>query len=167
MSIRGSKPHSPPKQERLKRANPNRREMQRRGLSQVRAHLSARGMARGGAALRSQGALLRRGGGGDRPPLPPFMRLPRPKERLPQDYDLVYNDGVAPELLLDFDAPNYSRLQATAMWATALSGIFVVYQFIAFLNPESQRPDADQELPFDNLKKELGYTKEDVIGRKT
>jgi hypothetical protein len=50
-----------------------------------------------------------------------------------ENSDAVWDDGVAPELALDFDAPHISSREALATWAGALFGFFVVYQTIRFV----------------------------------
>ena len=47
-----------------------------------------------------------------------------------ENSDAVWDDGVAPELALDFDAPHISSNEGFATWAGALFGFFVLYQTI-------------------------------------
>lgn len=44
--------------------------------------------------------------------------------------DAVWDDGVAPELALDFDQPNWSSWEALYAWAGGLSMFVVVFQII-------------------------------------
>ena len=44
------------------------------------------------------------GGGGGGPPHPPFQRTKAPEYRLVEEHELVWDDGVAAETCLDFDA---------------------------------------------------------------
>jgi len=46
--------------------------------------------------------------------------------QLTENYDAVWDDGVAPELALDFDAPNISSREA--LWTT-VGAFFSVYVF--------------------------------------
>ena len=51
------------------------------------------------------------------PPAPPtFARLPVPTAPLHEENELLWSDGVAPEMALDYDAPEISRMQGLAMW---------------------------------------------------
>lgn len=45
--------------------------------------------------------------------------------------DCLFDDGVAPELALDFDSQHISSVEALACWAGALGGLGL---FWAFLN---------------------------------
>ena len=57
------------------------------------------------AAARPSAAPARRmGGGGGGPPHPPFQRTKAPEYRLVEEHELVWDDGVAAETCLDFDA---------------------------------------------------------------
>jgi hypothetical protein len=46
--------------------------------------------------------------GGGTPPLPPFARIPPESEKLVEQYDAIWDDGVAPEVTLDFDCQHIS-----------------------------------------------------------
>mmetsp|Transcript_2518 Transcript_2518/g.3425 ORF Transcript_2518/g.3425 Transcript_2518/m.3425 type:complete len:134 (+) Transcript_2518:39-440(+) len=71
------------------------------------------------------------------PLLPPLARIPRPSKRVPEENELVWDDGVAPEVCLDFDAPNVSTSDAFKWWLGGI-GIFVaVYQAIKMSDPEN------------------------------
>ena len=47
-----------------------------------------------------------------------------------EDYDALWDDGVAPELALDFDAPHISSREALYTWLGVLSGFAILYQGI-------------------------------------
>lgn len=49
--------------------------------------------------------------------------------------DAVWNDGVAPELALDFDAPNISSKEALYTWLSAMGSLFLFYQFLDKFSP--------------------------------
>ncbi|KAL7567146.1 hypothetical protein ACA910_009472 [Epithemia clementina (nom. ined.)] len=69
-------------------------------------------------------------GGFVRPPLPPFARSP-PKDRpLPENMDAVWDDGVAPELALDFDAPHISTREAVLTLLSAFGVFWLFFQAI-------------------------------------
>lgn len=55
-----------------------------------------------------------------------------------ENSDAVWDDGVAPELALDFDAPNISRREAIYTCAGAFGAIFVLYQIISFVWNDNQ-----------------------------
>lgn len=62
------------------------------------------------AAVSRRILLVRKlGGHSHAPPPPTFARLPEAKSRLHEESELVWHDGVAPELAIDFDAPELSR----------------------------------------------------------
>ena len=56
------------------------------------------------AARPSAAPARRMGGGGGGPPHPPFQRTKAPEYRLVEEHELVWDDGVAAETCLDFDA---------------------------------------------------------------
>lgn len=50
--------------------------------------------------------------GGATPPLPPFARIPPESEKLVEQYDAIWDDGVAPEVTLDFDCQHIDSGEA-------------------------------------------------------
>ena len=54
--------------------------------------------------------------GGATPPLAPFARIPVESEKLVEQYDAIWDDGVAPEVTLDFDCQHISSAEGLAMW---------------------------------------------------
>ena len=64
--------------------------------------------------------------GGTTPPLPPFTRIPPESEKLVEQYDAIWDDGVAPEVTLDFDCQHISSGEGL------VSGR-IIYLFIVFL----------------------------------
>eukprot|EP00522_Entomoneis_paludosa_P013663 CAMPEP_0172440836 /NCGR_PEP_ID=MMETSP1065-20121228/1461_1 /TAXON_ID=265537 /ORGANISM="Amphiprora paludosa, Strain CCMP125" /LENGTH=131 /DNA_ID=CAMNT_0013189905 /DNA_START=67 /DNA_END=462 /DNA_ORIENTATION=+ len=64
--------------------------------------------------------------GGMPPPLPPFARSPIRTELIPENSDTVWDDGVAPELALDFDMPNVSTRTALMWWGSAITTVFMI-----------------------------------------
>jgi len=50
--------------------------------------------------------------GGATPPLPPFARIPAESEKLVEQYDAIWDDGVAPEVTLDFDCQHVASGEA-------------------------------------------------------
>ena len=70
-----------------------------------------------------QGALARpvRGAGrGSAPAPPPFVRLRKPNEKLNTEHELLWDDGVAPELCIDFDASHVTAWEGAKMWMMGL-----------------------------------------------
>lgn len=49
---------------------------------------------------------------GGTPPLPPFARIPPESEKLVEQYDAIWDDGVAPEVTLDFDCQHIDSGEA-------------------------------------------------------
>ena len=87
------------------------------------------------------------GGHADRPGPPTFVRLPPPNKPLHEESELVWHDGVAPELALDFDAPEVSTMKAVLMWLTGLSCFGLLYAFHYFIwDAEGRRPAKKREL---------------------
>jgi hypothetical protein len=93
-------------------------------------------VARGGAVARSRGAQVVRGGHGGLP-APSFVPRQVPDGPLHEQADLIWDDGVAPEVTIDFDAPGVSRGKGFLMWLGGLGFFASVYGFVAFV----QRPD--------------------------
>ena len=86
---------------------------------------------------------VRFGGGGD---MPPFGRLRPPSTMLPEEVELVWNDSVAPETCIDFDAPHVSNSQAVASFLGGL-GFFAFVYFCAWLSdPETNAAAAGREV---------------------
>ena len=83
--------------------------------------------------------------------------MPVPAKDLHEHSDLIWNDGVVAETYLDFDAPQISTTEAVGWLAGAVGGLFGLYWLVGqVLDPEGNRPFAKRELPFDNLRVELG-----------
>jgi len=102
--------------------------------------------------------------GGHHPAPPSFARMPVPTAPLHEEADLLWNDGVAPELALDFDAPEISREKGLAMWcappgmwqqadATRLAGLgffAAVGLFIkVVMDPPSRKPSVKRVIDVD------------------
>ncbi len=64
--------------------------------------------------------------------------------QLYEQNDAVFDDGVAPELALDFDCQNISSREALASWLGAFGVIYLFYNLIKWTDPESQRPALKQ-----------------------
>ena len=62
-----------------------------------------------------------------------------------ENSDCVWDDGVAPELALDFDAPHISSREGLAYWFGGLGFFAVLYQTIKFVT--NGAPDDNPALP--------------------
>ena len=106
-------------------------------------------------ALRVAGKRWLGAGGGPAPP--PFVKMPLPAKNIHEHNDLIWNDGVVAETYLDFDAPSWSSAKAAAWLGGAFASLFGVYLFVdTVIDPEGSRPFARRDLPYDNLRVELG-----------
>lgn len=61
------------------------------------------------------------------------------KWQVHEDHELVWNDGVAPETCLDFEAPHLSAGQGLAWWAGGLAFFASFLMFNRASDPESKR----------------------------
>lgn len=86
-------------------------------------------------------AQITRGGHGHhhRPPLPPFARIAAPAQPLHEEAELVWNDGVAPETLIDFDSPHISSATALKHFGMAIGGLVTLMGVVTLYNPDSWR----------------------------
>jgi len=96
---------------------------------------------RGGmsVAVRRTTQLARAGGGHHRPPPPPFARLPEATQPLHEHAELVWNDGVAPETLIDFDAPHIPKYTALKHLGFALGALATLMGVVTVYDPNSLR----------------------------
>ncbi|TYZ64416.1 hypothetical protein PybrP1_012652 [[Pythium] brassicae (nom. inval.)] len=117
---------------------------------------------RGGAsvAIRRSAQLTRAGGGHHRPPPPPFARLAEPTQPLHEHSELVWNDGVAPESLIDFDAPHVPKYRALKHLGMALGGLLTLMGVVTLYNPDSWRQAAKRGNNLPDLSWELGVADE-------
>ena len=61
----------------------------------------------------------------------PFKRSPAPAEPLHEEHELVWDDGVAPEVCLDFDAPYISKSLGLKMFLGGFLFFGSIYGFAA------------------------------------
>ena len=100
---------------------------------------------------------VRNGGGGHHgPSVPPFARNAPPSGKvillldiffyliiwlqLPQDFELVWDDGVAPETTIDFDAESLDLKQAVAFWLSGFVFFFLASRLVKSTDPEGRNP---------------------------
>ena len=63
-----------------------------------------------------------------------------------ENNDAVFDDGVAPELALDFDVQHVSKTEGVLSWLGGLSLFVGLYQFIKFTDPESKNPAVNRTM---------------------
>ena len=84
--------------------------------------------------------------GGATPPLAPFARIPVESEKLPEQYDAIWDDGVAPEVTLDFDCQHIDSGTGFLMWLGGLGFFATVYQGIKATDPSSKNPAVNRKM---------------------
>ena len=60
--------------------------------------------------------------------------------QLVENNDCLFDDGVAPELALDFDSQHISSTEALISWAGALTGLGLFWLFLKSTDPEGKNP---------------------------
>ena len=63
--------------------------------------------------------------GGATPPLPPFARIPPESEKMVEQADAIWDDGVAPEVTLDFDCQHVSSGEGLVRYFVLSRCIFI------------------------------------------
>mmetsp|Transcript_4567 Transcript_4567/g.6812 ORF Transcript_4567/g.6812 Transcript_4567/m.6812 type:complete len:135 (+) Transcript_4567:101-505(+) len=102
------------------------------------------------------GRLVRGGGGGIAPPT--FARLPRETAPLAEEAELLWDDGVAPELALDMDVQEFSRAKGIAWWLGGMGFFAAVGMYIYHIrDPASCKRTSRRLMPYENLKEELPF----------
>ena len=93
------------------------------------------------------------GGHGALPPAtPPFARNKAPTSKLHEDHELIWDDGVAPELTIDFDAQHIGKWEGLGMWLGGFGFFAACAGVIALTDPASKNPAVNREvtmIPFD------------------
>ena len=64
---------------------------------------------------------------------------------MPEEIELVWDDYVAPETCIDFDAPQFSGLEVLAMFGTAIGFLFGCYGLVVLSDPKGRNPAASKE----------------------
>ena len=94
------------------------------------------------------------GGGG---PIPaPFVRTPAPSRQLNEDHELIWDDGVAAETCIDFDAPHLSKNEGAQWWFSGMGFFATLGVFMYFWDAPGRKRTVTRVLPFNNLAIELG-----------
>ena len=83
---------------------------------------------------------------GSTPPLAPFARIPAPTQKLVEHHDSVWDDGVAPEVALDYDCQHVSSTEGLLSWLGGLTGFALLFQFVKSTDPESKNPAVNRTL---------------------
>ena len=86
------------------------------------------------------------GGGHGRPPMAPFARLPVESEKLVEQHDAIWNDGVAPEVTLDFDCQHIDSTTGLLMWFGGLGFFATMYQIVKATNPGAKNPAVNRKM---------------------
>lgn len=58
----------------------------------------------------------------------------------------MWDDGVAPELALDFDAQHVSSREGLFTWLAAFGGLATIFQVIKASDPESKNPAVNRKM---------------------
>ncbi|GKZ00865.1 hypothetical protein MPSEU_001038200 [Mayamaea pseudoterrestris] len=74
------------------------------------------------------------------PPLPAFKRSPPKQSSLIENYDALWDDGVAPELALDFDMPSVSSGEALQTWMLAFGAFAGLYGVLCLVSSGDDNP---------------------------
>eukprot|EP01035_Chromulina_nebulosa_P023189 gene23189-30057_t len=91
------------------------------------------------------------------PSLPPFAQQRPPTAKLPIEADYVWDDNVAPEACLDFDAPHIPLSTVLTSIAIMSTFIYSVYALITWSDPVESNPVAVRGVLFN--KHEMDYYK--------
>lgn len=66
--------------------------------------------------------------------------------QLVEQHDAIFDDGVAPELGLDFDCQHISSQEGFMSWAGGLFGFVVLYNVINNYDPTSYNPAVNRKM---------------------
>lgn len=93
--------------------------------------------------------------------MPPFARLKPPTSTIKEEIELVWDDSVAPETCIDFDA--HESMPTSAVFASvflAMSLLTGLYFLISFSDPVGSNPVATRRevLSHPELRRQLGLT---------
>eukprot|EP01040_Poterioochromonas_malhamensis_P001320 gene1320-1397_t len=76
------------------------------------------------------------------PLLPPFGRLPPPNGQIPLETELVWDDTVAPETAIDFDASHVPTSEVLLHFAMGFGFFGLLYFLVSLTEPEKNAPVA-------------------------
>jgi hypothetical protein len=87
-------------------------------------------------------AVRNMGGGHHGPMMPPFVRIRPPSATLPEEVELVWDDSVAPETCIDFDASHVSSKEVISMWTLGLVFFAGLFTLVSLSDVPSRSPVA-------------------------
>jgi hypothetical protein len=107
-------------------------------------------------------AVRNMGGGHHGPMMPPFVRIRPPSATLPEECELVWDDSVAPETCIDFDASHVSSKEVISMWALGLAFFAGLFTLISLSDVPSRSPVAKKAavLSIEGYKYDIGLVDE-------
>ena len=79
-------------------------------------------------------------------------------KQIPEEIELVWDDGVAPETCVDFDAPQVPLSTALLSLFAAASVLLGIAGLVYISDPEGSNPVAPRSavIPYGGLQRELG-----------
>jgi hypothetical protein len=90
-------------------------------------------------------------------PIPaPFARTAAPTRQLNEDHELIWDDGVAAESCIDFDAPHLSKNEGAQWWFAGMGFFATLGVFLTVWDAPGRKRTITRTLPFNNLALELG-----------
>jgi len=63
-----------------------------------------------------------------------------------ENHDAVWDDGVAPEITIDFDASHIPSKKGLLMWLGGLTFFTTVYNVIGLTDPASKNPAVNRKM---------------------
>lgn len=66
--------------------------------------------------------------------------------QLVENHDAVWDDGVAPEVALDFDCQHISKGEGVMWWLGGLAFFTGLFQFVKSTDPESKNPAVNRKM---------------------
>ena len=77
--------------------------------------------------------------------------------QLPEEHELIWDDGVTPETCLDFDAQHVDTYSGLMQWVAGLGFFASLAAYMKYVRqPEALRAPAPREFPYNGLIVELG-----------
>lgn len=75
-----------------------------------------------------------------------ILQSPKFRSQLSEHNDAIFDDGVAPEVALDFDCQHISKTEGGLTWLGALTCYVLLYQAVKFSDPESKNPAVNRKM---------------------
>jgi hypothetical protein len=70
----------------------------------------------------------------------PYSTCTAPTEKLVENIDAVWDDGVAPEMCLDFDCQHIDSTEGLMWWLGGFGFFATLYQVVKATKPEDKKP---------------------------